>query len=70
MAHFTADANATGFGFSPRSLFARLRDVQARHRAFTKTYNQLNALSDHELNDIGLGRSDILDIARETAARL
>ncbi|PTQ76039.1 DUF1127 domain-containing protein [Celeribacter persicus] len=70
MAHFTDTTRASGFGYSLRTMFARLREAHVRQRAFTETYNQLNALSDHELHDIGLGRSDIMDIARQTAARV
>ncbi|ATG48795.1 DUF1127 domain-containing protein [Celeribacter ethanolicus] len=70
MAHFTDTTRTSGFGFSLRNMVARLREAHARQRAYADTYNQLNALSDHELHDIGLGRSDIMDIARQTAARI
>lgn len=31
-----------------------------------KTYNELNRLTNRELNDIGINRSDIRNIARQT----
>lgn len=31
-----------------------------------KTYNELNRLSNRDLNDIGIARSDIKNIARQT----
>lgn len=35
-------------------------------RRYRSTYNQLNRLSDRELNDVGLTRYDIPRIARQT----
>ena len=40
---------------------------RARRAVFNTTFNELNALSDRELNDIGLGRSDIRQVAWEHA---
>ncbi|MBW6418735.1 DUF1127 domain-containing protein [Celeribacter sp. PS-C1] len=73
MAHYNDTARiAAGVGLidTVRDIIEGMRSSIARQRAFAKTYNELNALSDHELADIGLGRSDIMDIARSTAARL
>lgn len=72
MAHYTEITHTAGTGLvaAVRNIAEGIRLSFARQRAFTTTYNQLDALSDHELADIGLGRSDILDIARETAARI
>ena len=72
MAHTAHTTRSTGFGFA-RFLGETLDNIRlsfARQRAYTQTFNQLDALSDHELNDIGLGRSDIRDIARDTASRV
>jgi len=56
------------------NLTARIRDfvegvkrAQARAREYSKTYSELQRLSDRELNDIGIRRCDIADIAREHA---
>ena len=47
-------------------LFARLYKVLADHRAYLATFNELNALSDRELYDIGLSRLNVREVARET----
>ena len=46
-------------------IFARLRQSFADGRQYLATYNELNALSDRELADIGLSRLSIRDIALE-----
>ena len=35
--------------------------------SFRETYEELDRLSDRDLNDLGIGRSDITRIAREAA---
>ena len=42
-----------------------LQDQRALHREYTRTYNELNALSDRDLADIGIGRGDIDTLSRE-----
>lgn len=55
------------------SYFNALRDELAarinRSRVYRKTFNELNAMSDRELADIGLSRIQIADIAADTAAQ-
>jgi uncharacterized protein YjiS (DUF1127 family) len=46
-------------------IFARLRRSFADHRRYVATYDELNALSDRELTDIGLSRLNVRDVARE-----
>ena len=46
-------------------IFARLRQSFADYRAYLATYEELNALSERELADIGLSRLNVRDIARE-----
>ncbi len=46
--------------------FASLREDWAKARQVERTYNELSALSDAELADIGIHRTDILQISRET----
>jgi len=46
-------------------IFARLRKAFADYREYLATYDELNALNDRELADIGLSRLNIRDIARE-----
>jgi uncharacterized protein YjiS (DUF1127 family) len=45
-------------------IFARLRQSFADHREYVATYDELNALSDRELADIGLSRWNVRDVAR------
>ena len=59
-----------------RSIFAAFRGVaenflaDTRHaRAFQQTYTKLSALSDRELADIGVDRSDIVNVAHTAANR-
>ena len=46
-------------------IFARLRQAFADHRKYLATYDELNALSDRELADLGLSRLNVRDVARE-----
>ena len=59
------------------SLFAKLHTVvegfrfAAEKRAvYARTYDELNALSDADLTDIGIGRGQIADLARAEVAKL
>jgi uncharacterized protein YjiS (DUF1127 family) len=46
-------------------IFARLRKTFADQRKYLATYDELNALNDRELADIGLSRLNVRDVARE-----
>ena len=46
-------------------IFARLRQAIADQRAYLATYEELNALSDRALADLGLSRLNVRDVARE-----
>lgn len=65
MAHATYLNDYASYADRP-SLLARLRKSLADHRAYLATYNELDALSDRELADIGLSRLNVRDVARET----
>ena len=58
-------------GFNLRQILATILKSAAedweRHRTFGQTKRELAALSDRELEDIGISRWMIHDIARETA---
>jgi uncharacterized protein YjiS (DUF1127 family) len=41
----------------------------AQYRSYRRTLNELSALSDRDLTDMGLHRSNIPDVAREAAYR-
>jgi uncharacterized protein YjiS (DUF1127 family) len=47
-------------------IVARIRMIMARRAAYAQTRRELSALSDRELNDIGLSRYDIERIACES----
>ncbi len=44
-------------------LFARLRQSFADYRAYLAMHEELDALSDRELADIGLSRPNVRDVA-------
>ncbi|WP_170368002.1 DUF1127 domain-containing protein [Ruegeria arenilitoris] len=68
MAH-TATLTYGGFNLTARiaNLIERVKENRARASEYTRTYTELQRLSDRELNDIGIRRCDIADIAREHA---
>jgi uncharacterized protein YjiS (DUF1127 family) len=46
--------------------FARFSAALADYRAYVATYDELAALSDRELDDLGVSRHNIRDVARES----
>lgn len=68
MAH-TATFSNTGFNFGARiaNLIERIKAARARATEYQRTYTELQRLSTRELDDIGIRRCDIADIAREHA---
>lgn len=51
-------------------LVQRLQDAATRRRLYRETVNELAALSDRELDDIGIVRCDIGLIARQSVERV
>jgi uncharacterized protein YjiS (DUF1127 family) len=49
------------------ALVARLQRRFAAYTLYRQTYDELQLLSDRDLNDIGIARCDIRKIARDTA---
>jgi uncharacterized protein YjiS (DUF1127 family) len=47
--------------------FNALSDAIDKHRKINATFKELNKLTDRELHDIGIGRSQIMGIAYEVA---
>ena len=45
--------------------FARLSQDFANYRVYRATYDQLDALSDRALADLGLSRNSVRDVAHE-----
>ncbi|WP_127115623.1 DUF1127 domain-containing protein [Shimia sediminis] len=56
-----------GFFNAFRDFFADLRVTWAERTAFHRTYNELSNLTDRELADIGLRRSDIAEVCAQAA---
>lgn len=50
-----------------RRLYERGTEWWQERRTYNQTLNELSALSDRDLADIGIARADISAIARETA---
>ena len=47
--------------------FARLSEAHARRKIYRRTVNELAVLTDRELADLGIGRSEIRSIAYQAA---
>ena len=71
MANVIAHRNA-GFHFSEvfRSLVVQLKDARKRRAAYARTYRELAGLTDRELADIGIARTQIDEIAQQHANML
>ncbi|RME95320.1 MAG: DUF1127 domain-containing protein [Alphaproteobacteria bacterium] len=52
---------------SLRNAFTALRAAWERSRVYANTYNELAALSDRDLHDLGISRSEIKRLAYEAA---
>ena len=63
MAHAINPDACTRFAERP-GIFARLRQRLADHSAWLALRDELDAMSDRELADIGLSRLNIGDVAR------
>jgi uncharacterized protein YjiS (DUF1127 family) len=48
-------------------MFGSLKDRIAKYKRYNRTVKELMFLSDRELTDLGISRSDIRRIAREAA---
>ena len=49
------------------SFFAGIADSMRRYQKFTQTYDELNRLSQRELDDLGIDRSMITRVAMDAA---
>jgi uncharacterized protein YjiS (DUF1127 family) len=67
-AHGTMERNAGRAGFTgwAAELVQRLRQRIEEHARYTQTRDELLALSDRELHDIGLNRVEVETIARRS----
>lgn len=57
--------NLNAYAPARAGLIARVRAALADYREFTRTRDELDAMSDAHLADIGLSRHNIRDVARE-----
>ncbi|MGY3437943.1 MULTISPECIES: DUF1127 domain-containing protein [unclassified Marinovum] len=70
MAYAQTDARYDdNFSFAAKvyNFFNEVQAFAAKRKVYSATYNELARLDDRELADIGVGRSDIADIARDHA---
>ncbi len=49
------------------AVFKTVKDAVDRRRVYATTVKELSALSDRDLNDMGISRLGISDVAREAA---
>jgi uncharacterized protein YjiS (DUF1127 family) len=66
----TSGASHTAAARAGSSLLQRLIAWYGEQRRYRRTLNELLALSDRELNDIGVSRSDVEAVARRSARAL
>jgi uncharacterized protein YjiS (DUF1127 family) len=68
MAFITGNA-APSFGFAQRfsGLVDRIREARKAREVYLQTYQELSALTDRDLADLGISRASIASIAREAA---
>lgn len=64
---YATDIHANGVSHSSHGLIEGLKQRFAHYRLVRRTYNELNALSNRELADMGLHRSQITSLAIEAA---
>lgn len=63
----TNTVRAFNFGSAIRNVAASIADARARRAKYVECVNELSALTDRELSDIGVARSMIPAIAREAS---
>ena len=67
MAYVNSRSASLSFSDRVSSVVKMVREAVARRQLFNQTVVELSALSDRDLNDLGLSRSSIADVAREAA---
>jgi len=67
MAHVIGSPARTSVGLALHNALQALRDGIRRYRTYRATRDELMALSDHDLQDIGLNRSMIERVALDAA---
>lgn len=67
MTSITMMAGTTGLFARVAQFFVNLNEKRIQRKLINKTIKELSALSDRELNDMGLTRGDIYSVAHGTA---
>lgn len=67
MAYSTTSAPTTSLFTRFSAAFNALSTRYKNYRLYRETFDGLSALSDHDLADLGLGRSDLRRVAEEAA---
>ena len=64
-----ANSRSASLSFSDRaaSLLKLVKDAWVRRQLYNRTLAELQSLSDRDLTDLGLSRSNIAEVAREAA---
>ncbi|MES0827511.1 DUF1127 domain-containing protein [Ruegeria sp. SCP11] len=64
---YTATTTHTGASLTERltRFIAKAKEAYTLRAEYNRTYSELQGLTDRELNDIGVRRCDIKDIARD-----
>lgn len=62
-------AQTSSFTARVAAVFERFAARQRQNRLYRETYNGLNALTDRELSDLGLHRSELARVARDAVNR-
>ncbi|MGC1494247.1 MAG: DUF1127 domain-containing protein [Sulfitobacter sp.] len=63
----TTSAPTVSFFARIGTAFDALATRYKQHRTYRETFNELSALSNRELNDLGLSRANLRSIAWETS---
>jgi uncharacterized protein YjiS (DUF1127 family) len=69
ISHSDHASAGVSIGQTLSGLKASLAQRWTQFRTYHRTLNELSALSDHELADIGVHRANIADVARGFASR-
>lgn len=69
---YASSNTVSGFSFSAmlHNAAEAYKTARARRALYNRTYDELASLSDRDLADIGVARSDIQAIARQEAAQV
>jgi uncharacterized protein YjiS (DUF1127 family) len=70
MAYAVSTAAPKGFIAALSALRARIDRAVRRHVEYSRTLDELSALTDRELADLGFSRFDLRRLAREAADRI